>query len=185
MPWKGIFEKAVSLGYRSHQTSTCGLHIHVNRSFFGDTYNEQENAIARVVYFVEAHWNELLRFSRRTEGSIMRWASRYGIEENTQLTYSKAKKGNMGRYVCVNLQNDSTIEFRIFRGTLRYETFIATLQLIYEICIRAKALTDNEFESLSWGDFVLSLDNSKTELIEYLKQKLLYVNEPIDTKEEL
>ena len=30
--WNDILNKAVSLGYRSHQTSTCGLHIHVNRS---------------------------------------------------------------------------------------------------------------------------------------------------------
>ncbi|MGN0605977.1 MAG: hypothetical protein ACI4JM_05600 [Oscillospiraceae bacterium] len=32
--WFDIMRKAVSLGYRSHQTSTCGLHIHVNRTAF-------------------------------------------------------------------------------------------------------------------------------------------------------
>lgn len=178
MPRKRIFEQAISMHYRSHQTSTCGLHCHVSRAAFGDTYEEQEKAIARVVYFVEAHWNELLKFSRRTPTNIMRWASRYGIAENTQLTYDKAKKGNMGRYVCVNLQNQDTIEFRIFRGTLKYETFIATLQLVHEICKRAISMSDYDFEGMSWSEFVTGI-RDKPELIDYLKLKRLYVNEPI------
>ena len=35
MNWRSIFEKAVDMGYRSHNTSTCGLHIHCSRSDFG------------------------------------------------------------------------------------------------------------------------------------------------------
>ncbi len=42
--WNDILKKAVNLGYRSHQTSTCGLHIHVNRNAFGDNQSEQEEA---------------------------------------------------------------------------------------------------------------------------------------------
>ena len=39
-----------------------------------------------------------------------------------------AKKGyHGGRYTCVNLQSRDTIEFRMFRGTLKYNTLIATL----------------------------------------------------------
>ena len=84
----------------------------------------------------------------------------------------------MGRYVAVNLENYETIEFRLFRGTLRYETFIATLQLVYEICNTAIALTDRELENLSWSDFVLHIDKeNRSELVNYLKSKRLYVNE--------
>ena len=63
-----------------------------------------------------------------------RWASRYGISTTAKDTYKNAKDKRMGRYVAVNLENYSTIEFRIFKGTLCYKNFIATLQLIYEIC---------------------------------------------------
>lgn len=186
MNWENIFNKAIEMGYRSHQTDTCGLHIHINRNFFGSTYEEQEAAIARVVYFVEAHWNELLKFSRRTEDSIMRWATRYGILENAKATYNKVKKSNYGRYVSVNLQNPDTIEFRIFKGTLKYKTFIATLQLVHELCVNAKKLNDKNFESLCWGDFVLSVNNNtKSELIEYLKCRCLYINEPIECEEDM
>ena len=101
MNWLEVFEKAIEMGYRSHNTSTCGLHIHVSRSAFGRNYADQEVAIARIIYFVEHHWNELLKFSRRTEASMNHWASRYGISENTQDTYKKAKDKHMGRYVAV------------------------------------------------------------------------------------
>ena len=184
MPWKKMFEKAVAMNYRSHQTSTCGLHVHVNRSAFGD-HEAQEDVISRIVYFVEAHWNELLKFSRRTEASINRWAARYGIAENAKLTYDKAKKSNYNRYVCVNLTNYDTIEFRIFRGTLRYETFMATLQLVHEICTKAIAMSDAEFEAMCWADFVKGISSEdKPELISYLKSKQLYINEPITAEED-
>ena len=187
MCWCKIFNHAIRLGYRSHNTTTCGLHVHVNRSAFGVTHAEQEDVISRIVYFVEAHWNELLKFSRRTEKSIMRWASRYGIAENAKLTYDKAKKkSGMGRYVAVNLANYHTIEFRIFRGTLRYKTFIATLQLVDEICRLAIAFDDKTFEKMSWSDFVANISKkNKPELIEYLKSKRLYVNEEINETEEM
>ena len=70
--WQEIMSKAVALGYRSHQTSTCGLHIHVNRTAFGMNQAEQEEVIAKILYFVEAHWNELYCFSRREENNMKR-----------------------------------------------------------------------------------------------------------------
>ena len=89
----------------------------------------------------------------------------------------------MGRYVAVNLENYSTIEFRIFRGTLCYKTFIATLQLISEICNAAIRLSDKELEGMSWSDFVSHI--TKPELIEYLKSKMLYINEILEEREEM
>jgi len=49
MNWENIMKKAVSQGYRSHQTSTCGLHIHVNRDSFGDSREEQDEVISRIL----------------------------------------------------------------------------------------------------------------------------------------
>ena len=91
----------------------------------------------------------------------------------------------MGRYVAVNLLNCETIEFRIFRGTLRYKTFIATLQLVAHICDLAAIMFDEDFEKMSWSDFVLTInENEMPELIEYLKSKRLYVNEITESNEE-
>ena len=185
MNWLDVFNSAVSMDYRSHQTNTCGLHIHVNRSAFGKDIEEQEDVISRIVYFVENHWNELLKFSRRTEETINRWASRYGISTTAKDTYKNAKDKQMGRYVAVNLENYNTVEFRIFKGTLCYKTFLATLQLIYEICRFAIQMNDKAMERLSWSEFVAKIPSDKAELIEYLKAKRLYVNERTDESEEM
>lgn len=186
MNWREIFEKAISLGYRSHNTSTCGLHIHCSRSAFGKDYDEQEEAIARVIFFVEKHWNELVKFSRRTLDNLNHWAAKYATISNTaEETYQKVKNKRLGRYVAVNLENYGTIEFRLFRGTLRYKTFIATLQLVDEICNCAINMTDNEIERMSWLDFVQNILPKKAELIEYLKEKRLYVNETVTESEEM
>jgi len=76
------------------------------------------------------------------------------------------------------------VEFRMFRGTLRYESFIATLQLVEEICKTAILLSDHEIERLTWCDFVGKIDESKNELINYLKAKRLFVNEICNTETE-
>ena len=186
MNWLDIFEKATQMDYRSHNTSTCGLHIHCSRSAFGKDYEEQEKTIGRLIFFVEKHWSELVKFSRRTPENLNRWAAKYAtISSTTEETYKKAKDKHMGRYVAVNLENDNTIEFRLFRGTLRYKTFIATLQLVDEICYLAINLSDKEMEELSWSNFVSKILPKKFDLIEYLKSKRLYVNGAVTESEEM
>ncbi len=182
MPWSEVMEKAVRMGYRSHKTTTCGLHIHINRTAFGDTKDEQEERISRVLFFVERFWQELLKFSRRNESQLARWAARYGIKDNPKATLDNAKKNYSGRYTCVNLTNYHTIEFRIFRGTLKYNTLIATLQLVNKICDISINMTDEELTALNWCDFVASV--SEPELITYLKERRLYVNEPVESEED-
>lgn len=187
MNWIDIFSKAIYLDYRSHNTCTCGLHIHCNRNMFGQNREIQELAIGRIVFFVEKHWNELVNFSRRKIENLERWAARYEtISSTAGETYKKAKDKRMGRYVAVNLQNHATIEFRLFRGTLRHSTFIATLQLIDHLCRLATYCTDREFENMSWGNFVLGINKEKyPQLVEYLKSRRLYVNEIAEESEEV
>lgn len=181
--WEDIMHKAVYLGYRSHQTSTCGLHIHVNRDSLGETVGDQELVISRILYFVEHHWNELLKFSRRSESAMNRWAARYGYENSPKAIMEKAKKGSCGRYAAVNLCNYSTVEFRLFRGTLKRNTLIAALQLVNEMCNAAVFMSDCEIQALSWSEFVSKL--TEPELIQYLKERKLYINDEIENEEDL
>lgn len=184
MPWLDVLNEAQRLGYLSHRAETCGLHIHINRTAFGKTVDEQEAVIARILYFFEKNWEELLRFSRRTRYQLERWAARYGYKDQPREILDHAKKGAYGqRYTCVNLQNANTIEFRIFRGTLKYNTFIATLQLVNRVCEVAIALSDEEMRQLTWSRFVA--DCTEPELVQYLKERRLYVNEEVVCGEEV
>lgn len=172
------------MGYLSHRANTCGLHVHVNRNSFGPTIAEQDACIARVLYFFEKHWDELLKFSRRTAHQLERWAARYGYKDHPKEMLEHAKKGTpYGRYCCINLQNYETIEFRIFRGTLKYNTLIATLQLVNRVCEVAQFMSDDEIRETSWTTFVSGC--SQPELVQYLKERRLYVNEPVEIEEEV
>lgn len=183
MPWKSILESARSLGYRSHQANTCGLHIHVSRSALGADADQQDAVIARILYFFERHWEELLKFSRRTAYQLNRWAARYGYKEQPIDILDHVKKNYVGRYTCVNLVNEETVEFRIFRGTLKYNTLIATLQMVNRICDVALFMSDEELKALSWTSFVSGIE--QPELIQYLKERRLYINEPVTVEEEI
>lgn len=163
-------------------TSTCGLHIHVNRDAFGEDRDEQEKVIERILFFVELHWNELFIFSRRSQHTMQRWAARYGIEKTGKAILAKAKKGNTGRYAAINLCPYQTVEFRLFRGTLKLNTLYATLQLVNKICDVAISMSEDEISQQSWRDFVLTITES--ELIQYLKERQLYVNDEVEMEDE-
>ena len=182
MPWAEVLRKAQSMGYLSHAAGTCGLHVHISRLAFGCTYEQQEAAIARLLYFVEKFWAELLRFSRRTQSQMNRWAARYGIRLTPSEQMSHAKNSCAGRYTAVNLTNADTVEIRMFRGTLKLNTLKATLQMVNHLVEVAVSMSDSQVQDMSWFDF---LDNiTEPELIQYLKERRLYVNEPVSASEE-
>lgn len=158
----------------------------MSRSAFGETEAAQEAAIARVLYFFERHWEELLKFSRRTPRQLERWAARYGYKEQPMEILDFAKKGyHGGRYTCVNLQNADTVEFRMFRGTLKPNTIFAALELLDQLCDMAVSLSDGELKAIPWTSFVSGIPaERRPELVQYLKEQRLYVNEPVEGEAE-
>ena len=182
MPWAAVLRKAQELNHLSHAAGTCGLHVHISRLAFGCTYEQQEAAIARLLYFVEKFWAELLRFSRRTQGQMNRWAARYGMKLTPTDQMCHAKNSCAGRYTAVNLTNSDTVEIRMFRGTLKLNTLKATLQMVNHLCEVAVSLSDSEVQDMSWFDFLDTVH--EPELIQYLKERRLYVNEPVNASEE-
>ena len=118
-------------------------------------------------------------------GQVEHWAARHGYNDRPKEILEKAKKSSKGRYACVNISNVNTVEIRMFRGTLKWNTFMATLELVDAICENAIRYSDRKVHQQSWTDFVMELDPGYTELIKYLKEKMLYVNDPVEIEEEL
>ena len=115
--------------------------------------------------------------------NMSRWSARFGFEKTGKQILEKAKNGCNGRYVAVNLNNYHTIEFRLFRGTLKYNTFIATLQMVNHICDVAISFSEEGIDAMSWSEFVSSIE--EPELIQYLKERRLYVNEYVTESEKM
>jgi hypothetical protein len=148
--YRNAFAEAISKGFRSHNTTTCGLHVHFNKNFFAEN---EDLYTTRLLYIVEKFWDELTKFSRRSLSNLDRWAKKYDI--SPEKVIEEKKKYNLSRYQAVNLTNSNTIEFRMFRGTLRYETFIATLQLVNTMVITAKTIDSTEaIQNLKWEDLL-------------------------------
>ncbi|MFR3787310.1 MAG: zinc-binding protein [Agathobaculum desmolans] len=177
MPWGAVLDTARQMDYQSHSAGTCGLHVHISRMAFGCTYEAQEAGIARLVFFVEKFWPELLRFSRRTQYQLNRWAARYGMKLCPKEQIDHAKNSCAGRYTAVNLTNADTVELRLFRGTLKLNTLTATLQLVDHLCEVAVSMSDTDVQDMSWFDFLDRI--REPELIQYLKERRLYVNEAV------
>ena len=74
----------------------------------------------------------------------------------------------------------------MFRGTLKYNTLIATLQMVDFLCDVALSLSDDEIKALTWSKFVSMIsERTMPELIQYLKERRLYVNEPVAAESEV
>ena len=158
-------------GATSHDTTTCGLHIHFTRSFFNE---EAEN---KIITIFERFQNELIRFSRRKYSEIMHW-TKFNATDLKNIDVENVKKIKpaylSGRYNCINLTNRKTIECRLFRGTLKYETFIACFELLDNII----AYVLNEpTENINKCKFIDILKYKSTEfLIGYCKSRNIIEN---------
>lgn len=171
--WSGIFSKCVKHGMRSHDAKTwngsCGLHVHVGRAALGNSEDERDDVVRKVKVLVYRHWEEMERFSRRSWEQLDDWASRElsncDIENIATSNYPDVTasrcipttNSHNDRYIAVNCENAATIEFRLFNGTLKRDTFMATLQLCSNICKYAM--------SHEWSD-ILSCDFLKVALYE-------------------
>jgi len=170
--WQELMKKAIKLGYRSHTSGTCGLHVHINRKAFGKTRTEQEYNIAKLLYVTEVFWDQFVLFSRRTEDQLSTWCKRYcHTDINTILKYAEDKHD---RYCTVNIRNVETIELRIFRGTLKYETFVATLQFCQCLLNFVRDVKLQDIQSTTFNDIVNWAKMYKySELLQYMKLRKL------------
>lgn len=163
--WKGLFESLISSGARSHDTSTCGLHFHLDKTNMADSHKVRFDA------FFALNKSKMELIARR---SSEKWAKFKAIDSTN---FGKSNS----RYEAVNWENENTVEIRIFKGTLKYETFMASM----ELCNAVYAFTHNrksfecEFTGLeTWKKFTVFLNKNRKKfpfLIDYLELKKLKI----------
>ena len=178
-PWQRIVETARAHGYTSHDNKLCGMHVHVNREFFGSTTTEEETTTAQVIILFDKFWTQMVKFSRRTSEQL-HWCMQpcAGINDDDPADEVSGKltdfARNASRYHAVNLQNEDTIEFRLFRGTLNLNTIRATLQFVKYVIVFAKDHDLATIQHLTWNEFTGCMEDQ--ELLTYMKQRGLLSN---------
>ena len=176
-PWTEICETASSYGYRSHDTDTCGLHIHASRSLFGNTQMEQDLTIAKIILLIDRWYDShIVQFARRNINKMRHWAGKpnAGIkpEDNDVQAVDKSKKTATDRYKAVNLCNRHTVELRFFRGTLKPTTILASIQWVDTLIRYCRETPLKDLFNVTWEEIFCNTGHS--ELTEYLKQRNLY-----------
>lgn len=124
---------------RSHKTTTCGLHVHVSRNTI------PEPVIAKLVVLLnDDSMRELTTLvARRAPNTTYCMASKKkwhscvpNYADSTLPAWARARTGHRipkrqytqgSRYTPVNI-TEHTLEFRIFRGTLKWETILASIE---------------------------------------------------------
>lgn len=159
--WAEISRTCRNHDFKSHDTDSCGLHIHVGRRQFGDTPDQRSKTAGNLVILARQLWDSLTIFSRREKDRLDRWAARPNLDMIQGASYTDSDLTQMalntergGRYQAVNLCNRETVEFRLFRGTLKRSTILASLQLVDAMTHFAMDHTPTECFNATFADVI-------------------------------
>lgn len=165
MKYKEMFEYLDKNGYKAHDTTTCGLHVHADRSYLGKSELVQQLTISKILYILEKFNDEICVIARRNN-NYSKFVGKSEVNQSLDKLYGKYSSD---KHVALNLKHKDSIEFRCFKGTLKYETFILTLEFVKNIIDYAKSINIEEIELIQWKDL---MNTFSEELKEYYNDRL-------------
>lgn len=151
--YRQLFTIIKEHGFGSDKFQSCGYHIHFNRGFFKDN---PDLYTVNLLYLVEKFWRDLVLLSRRDYDRIVRWANRYVDKPKEVVDNFKEGFCHSDRYHAINLTNANTIEFRIYKGTLDIDKFLATMELTRNLILAAKTMSPAQLQSMQFSELITS-----------------------------
>lgn len=172
---------------KSHDTTTCGLHVHIDRSNMTPLHAYKLNVFVNakvnqtLMYAIARRYNhdryaamapkegdgrimgtyvrEVRAELRRVHGGDNRIMRR----EFSQLMKARYReiigKASQGKYQAVNFTPSKTVEFRLFRGSLRYETIMACLEFTRAAWLFSNERSQAEMVTSEFIKFICREDN--------------------------
>lgn len=184
LPYEEAFKFLVDKGYKSHDTKTCGMHVHVNRTFFGADKLTQDLNISKLMFLFEKYWNDVVVIARRDSNT---YARRSFLEDDESVIDLYSKSKSKGKYAVINLEHKDAVEIRIFKGTLNSNTYMCTLEFVYKICQIVKKVDIYNIQMVKWSDiestFSEDLKNYIDERKEIEKNKKKEESEKLNNQE--
>ena len=170
-----FFKRPIN-GLRSHDTRTCGLHVHISKAdmtlfhgaklslFIHDSNNQK--LVKDIARRTGASYAKVL--NKKADYAWLHSAKRSSNDVKYQLT-----RLNADRYEALNFHNEETVEFRMFKGTLRYETQIACLEFAYMSWFFTRDTGINSLTTENFIKYICETKNRKDSkyLRKYLKDK--------------
>lgn len=134
----------------------CGFHVHVSKAAFTETF-----AVANLIVVVDTLWTQLVKLSRRKDHELNRYA-RNSLNNRSFIGYTPlqkirvanemvAKTADVNRYRAVNVQNENTVEIRIWKASLDEKIISAYIEAT-DVLVDLANNVDGT--NVSWKDFV-------------------------------
>lgn len=177
----------------SHTTTTCGLHVHACRlgmtplhaaklmKFVNMPENERlMRTIARrynrnsgyAKFYQDTDWMQRMA---KTAGHDAQIQKRHGRKVDVAAMSNAYTRDSFvnERYSAINFNPEYTVEFRMFRGTLRYESIMACLEFTFAAWHFAKQSSMNDLTTEAFMKFICADTNRNDTkfLRHYLKAK--------------
>lgn len=163
--WPRLCKTALAAGLRSWKHASTGIHVHLSRKFLTPL------DIGKILVFINSDHEYTSKQIRRLAG---RGANSYCTIEKKQLT-DVYKSEN--RYEAVNLQNNKTIEIRIFKGTLNPNHILADIEFCHALAYYVKEVSTADIEH--WGlfwEYIIKQKKLYSHLIEFMTPKQASLN---------
>jgi hypothetical protein len=165
---------------QSHNTTTCGLHVHVCKASM-TMYHA-----AKLIMFIHAPENQdfIRLLARRASNGYAEVCDKKNDKYWLQRAHNRTKQGysrmdalqslnEASRYEALNFRNYSTIEFRMFRGTLKASTVLACLEFARICWFFSRDTSANNLTALAFMEYINRPENraDTAALRAYYKEK--------------
>ena len=147
--WKKMLDILSDATFISHNACTCGLHIHVSKTWFGSSERQQNFHIGKIYKFFDTYWTDLCKASRRdTSTTYYCGKNATNIKNREEIRRHKTEShawqaqahydhitrhDSDSHHNALNNSNYSTFEIRLGRGTLNKASFFAWIDLVLNI----------------------------------------------------
>lgn len=158
--WKPICDRLKELGATSWDNNRCGLHVHIGREILGNTTEEREATLSRLLLFYNLYLNDDATATRVFGRARCYNEGRHeGTQEFAAVKCLGAKvlkdkeiadrvgdamklKQSSNRYYTINTTNTHTIEFRKGRGSLSVDRIQTIITFCEAVCLYCKTSED-------------------------------------------
>lgn len=142
--WPSISDCGDYKSFRSWDTDTCGMHVHVDRRHFKSKLH-----LARFIGFINADFNA--DFVTLVAGrSSTQWAS----TNNDRVRLGRTSANDSEKYVAVSTRKWDTVEVRIFRGTIRSKHILRNLEFVEALINFTLPASRSLADSLRYDEFL-------------------------------
>lgn len=162
-----------SKGFRSWDTDTCGLHVHVSRTAFRKDGKRDEAHELRFQKLIYDNSTQVCAIAGR-QSSYARFMDKGKL-------VPKVKYGqSMDRYEAINVQNDHTLEIRVFKGSLRKERVLSAVEFIHSAVEYTRNMKINpKDKQFSWIRFMAYVLDNQEKYSNFVQVALSSLDKPL------